>query len=266
MSWGEGQANLFGRITRAQCWIDGHQDPAAAHCITWQRAGPEKLVAGRRWLLDPSTIGSRIAANSEDFDPPTAASGRCGGEAREPHRGAGLRWDRSADLRRTDAVDRNQTSAGGVLREALMDRLTVRALALRWIWLESPRGSHRLSLQMPSREPLRDRVGLFTGTACSRRRFCAHQQKAGDILLLLAPLLITRPGRADPQGRHGATAACRAGAARAGRAHRSWPRPQVALTMLASAKEQTGTVDRTAKARTARRRQAWPCAGLLGKA
>ena len=138
-------------------------------------------------------------------------------------------------------VDRNHTSAASVLREALTDRLTAYALALRWICLESPRGSDRRSLQMPS--PVR----AFPGTACSTRSIgprgaaFAWISRRRETSWFYATPFSSRD-RADPEGLH--DPAGRARCRRAGRAHRSWLRPQVVcfFTIVASAKERRGRV------------------------
>jgi hypothetical protein len=112
--------------------------------------GRHMSVAGRRELVDPPSVGSRIEANGEEFT-------NCGFRS--------MVWAEAQASRTGRAlvacvVDRNHTSAASVLREALTDRLTACALALRRICLESPRGSDRPSLQTPSSH---DRRGTATG-------------------------------------------------------------------------------------------------------
>ena len=71
---------------------------------------------------------------------PPAAGGRCGGEACEPQGGVGLEQDQSSDLHCTGVAERSHNPPEGVPREASIDWLAMRALALRL--LRSSQGSH----------------------------------------------------------------------------------------------------------------------------
>jgi hypothetical protein len=255
-------ADLFGRITQRRIDVD-RTLRARLTCIAWRRTKHEKLVAGRQWLLDPSIIGSRIAVNGEDFAALTAAGGRCGSKACEPQAQRALGGEQSSDLRCTGVMERSRNPPEGIPRQAIIDWLHMRALALRCVCFEGP-GEATVPNAIQGTPP-GIVWGAFTGTACStkirrraRRRFCAHQQQTRDILVYSTPVFIKGPGRADAKGLHGRS--CRACAA---------------LSALAAARlllhngrigEGTaGTVDRSAKAPTARRRHAWSCAGLLEK-